>query len=193
MVLREAKLFLPVSDWLKSQGYTVFGECWGHDVVAYRDDLILTVELKMSLSRKVCQQLVRAARFSNYVYAGVPTNPRKSSLELCDLYGVGVLRIGDEVDVVRDCPIPQRFFQADWHTQALTALKGWTPLDNQVGGVPVLKGEGAAQKCAQRVREYAIANPKAGWRDVFRDVPNHYAHHRSMRGAMPPLDYLRNN
>jgi hypothetical protein len=29
-----------------------------------------------------------------------------------------------------------------------------------------------------------VVHPRASWRQIWREVPNHYAHERSMRGAL---------
>lgn len=187
--LRETKLFPPVRDWLASQGYTVFAECWGHDVVAYRGDWIVVVELKMSLTRRLYGQCVRATMFADAVYGATPCRPR--ALERFTETGLGVLRVTAAVETLSHPSNISRARNDSHHQRALERLRGWNPLANQVAGVPMLAGCGPRQDCVSRVRQYLAANPSAGWREIFRDVPNHYAHHRSMRGALQSIEFLR--
>lgn len=187
----ESRLYAPVRDWLTSQGYTVFPECWGHDVVGYRGNQVVTVELKLSLTRTLYFQLVRASVFSDAVFAAVPGRPRSSSIELFRQHKFGILRVTESVEVIVDATGNEAVMYRKQHDDVLEALRGWEPPDGVVAGLPTLKGSGPAQQCAERVRSYLLNNPAAGWRDIYRDVPNHYAHHRSMRGALPPIELLR--
>jgi hypothetical protein len=188
----ESKLYTPVRDWLTQQGYIVFPECWGRDVVAYRGSHIITVELKMSMTRALYFQLIRAAVFSDAVFAAVPVRSRASTIEVYRQHKIGILRVGEAVEVVLPAPENREAWCKKQHDDALECLRGWDPPPEiTVAGLPTLKGSGPAQQCANRVRDYLQQNPAAGWRDIYRNVPNHYAHHRSMRGAMPQIEYLR--
>lgn len=187
----ESRLYAPVRDWLAADGYTVYPEAWGHDVVAYKGERIVVVELKMAFTRSLYLQLIRASMFADAVMGGVATRPRSKSLEVCRDHQFGVLRIDRAVDVVIPPPERGRHMSQKQHDDALSALVAWGPPEDEVAGLPTMLGVGPAIKCAERIRAYLLTNPNAGWRDVFRDVPNHYAHHRSLRGAMPPLEMLK--
>jgi hypothetical protein len=180
--LRECKLFPPVRDWLAVQGYDVFAELWGHDVVARRDDRLVVVELKMACTRTLIRQCARAATFTDATYAAVPARPREESLGFCRRYQIGVLVVSDSgVTMLLESGCSK--FPPE-HDRMLERMKGWKPAADQVGGVPTLAGGGDAQRVGRMVDDYRMANPGCSWRDIYRDVPNHYAHHRSMQQAL---------
>jgi len=187
----ESRLYAPVRNWLLADGYVVHPEAWGHDVVAYKGERIVVVELKMAFTRTLYFQLIRASLFANSVFAGIKSKPRKSSLEVCRNHEFGILNVGEGVAVELSPPDSGRHMIQSHHDDALSALKAWvTPLD-EVAGLPTLKGDGPAIRCAERIRKYLETRPMASWKEIFRDVPNHYAHHRSLRGAMPSIEYLK--
>ena len=179
MNLPESKLFAPVKAWLTAQGFVVFAEAWGHDIVAIRGDEIVTVELKMSFSRRLWQQCGSASPMSDRVYAASPTVCRKPPECYRD---IGILRVTDETVVIVREPVGKPW--KPMHDRAVQALRNRVPDETVVGGVPVLAGEGPRQRCRKRCAEYVRAHPKATWKDLYEHVDNHYAHHRSMAGAL---------
>lgn len=185
--LRETKLYPPVKAWLEEQGYIVFPELWDRDIVAHKGDHIIVIELKMTLSRAVYCQLSRAASYANELYAAVPTKPR--SVEMFRQRGYGILRVSEGVECILPAATKDGYPAAHRHACAIETLRSRKPLTVQAG-MPTLAGTGPAQRCAAAVREYLKANPTAGWKEIFRDVPNHYLHYRSMRGAMPTIEAL---
>jgi hypothetical protein len=175
----ESRMYPAVKRWLQDQGYRVFPEAWGHDVVALKDEKIVVVELKTSFTNGLCRQLMRAV-FANQIYAGVPSRPRRSSIDRCRILDVGLLIVCDSVNVEITAPEnPHRWESA--HARSLEALKNWTPDDYRIGGLPNLAGDGDAQRVSRLVAEYRQRVPNASWRELFANVRNHYANHNSMR------------
>jgi hypothetical protein len=140
------------------------------------------VELKNSATGHVFTQAMRAGPFCQRVYIGIPTNPKKGSLDRADKFGVGVLRITAGVEVLREPSIDRTF--RPYLLLAIEALRDRVPDRAIIGGVPVLAGHGPAQLCRKRCAEYIVANPGHGWKELFSRVHNHYSHVASMRAAM---------
>lgn len=187
--LREITLSAPVSAWLAAQGYTVYSEVpfrGGYrkvDLVGKRGEEYCCVELKTSLSRAVLRQAYVLQLATPRVYVGVGTVPRESSREDCAKVGVGILCIaGNRVtellaprDTGMHLPLlPHHHF---------AVLAHMTP--GGQAGRPTLKGEGPAQDVARRVAAYRRGcNPHADWKELFKNVSNHYANPKSMRYSL---------
>lgn len=77
MELREAKLFAPLKSWLNKQGYKVYAEVKGIDVIAHMPTKQLAFEMKMTCSEKVIEQALCARGWVDASYVVVPTNPMK--------------------------------------------------------------------------------------------------------------------
>ncbi len=182
---KESDLYQPIKDWLEKQGFRVYAEVMFQystiDVVGRKGDEIISVELKRSLSQSVVRQAMLAGNFSDSAYAAVPTNPR--SLEFPKRIGIGVLQVRDHGRVVTLLE-PTRSKPLGQHKANLLKMmdEGWEWGD--LGGVPNIKGEGPARDCMKRVEEYRAIHPKATWKDIFANVPNHYHSYKSMYGAL---------
>jgi hypothetical protein len=49
----------------------------------------------------------------------------------------------------------------------------------------------SAEDCYDRVMAWRKANPNAGWKDIFTNVPNHYSSPVSLCGAMSQVENKR--
>lgn len=196
--MNEADLAKPVANWLRARGYTVYAEipCLGRciDFIGLRNSDIVCVELKRSLTTKqpkrarnytspVLYQAHSCQIFTPIVYVAVATNPRASSIEACKKIGVGILRVCSESEVIEIIPPhkqyePSAYYQEEVKTQCIAL----GPSDD--AGKPQQAGEGPAQDCYWRIKEYRKTHPKATWKDIFKDVPNHYTSQQSMYEAM---------
>lgn len=72
----EVDLFKPVSDFLIEQGYTVRSEVKDCDIAAYKDEELVIVELKRSLSVELLSQAVKRQKSAEIVYMAVPKPKR---------------------------------------------------------------------------------------------------------------------
>jgi len=196
--IKETDLAKPVADWLRRQGYMVYAEIPCHsrcvDFVGLRDSDIICVELKRSLTTKqpkrgrhytspVLYQARSCQIITSNVYVAVATRPRKSSVEACKKIGIGVLSIqsdGNVIEIISPCKRyePLAFIQKDVRERCVAI----EPSDD--AGKPQQVGEGPAQDCYWRIKKYRETHLKATWKDIFRDVPNHYCSQQSMYGAM---------
>lgn len=190
--LREAELSPAVSAWLRSLGCTVYAECWGIDHIGMRDDgSLICVEMKTSLTRQVVRQAMYHLSITSDVYIATASRPRELSLERPKLYGIGVWAAGSVVLAPNPDGEYRKHISPRNVERIQRALRNHTP--DGIGGLPTLKGDGPAIRCRAACREYLREHPAAGWRELFDKVPNHYAHYRSMRGAVGPIELLRPN
>ena len=96
--MKEADLYLPIKQFLETQGYEVKGEVQGCDVLAVRGaEEPVVVELKLSLSLDVILQAVDRLALSSKVYVGVPRKcaalkrRRRPTIKLFKMLGLGLL------------------------------------------------------------------------------------------------------
>ena len=187
----EADLSKPVSDWLTAMGYTVYAEVplphsASHiDIVGRKDKDIICVELKTYLSNKVIHQTFRTSLVTSKVYAAVARKPQPSRLEKAKERGIGVIVIKEGLNIMLE-PSNTLFERHEPYEPAIPLIHNY--LDHMVvggiGGKPNLKGVGPAKECGRRVIEYLKTHPNAKWKEIYQNVPNHYASAVSMYGAM---------
>lgn len=189
-VNREAELSPAVVAWLRGLGYSAYAEIGGvignspldHVGVRWSDESVICVEMKTALTRKVVDQALLRQLVTPLVYVAVPSMPRPKSMAVIREYGLGLLVAG--AVVIEPTFEPIHVFK-NYGREVLERCRNAT--EGGVGGLPTLAGDGPAQRCAAAVKAYREANPKARWQDIWRDVPNHYAHARSMQGALRVL------
>jgi hypothetical protein len=180
----ECDLAEPVFDWLKSRGFTPYGEVrWYNraiDVVGLDVETVVAIELKMSLTRHVRYQAHLNQLASNYSWAAVGTRPRK--LPFGPFETIGVLSVvGGKVEVIREAdPSPRA---NDYHLKAIRGVCHYKEPCG-VAGLPGMAGIGPAQDVYNAMVKFIAENPKAKWQEIWEQVPNHYKHARSMQGAM---------
>jgi hypothetical protein len=185
---REAKMSPVVCAWLRGLGYTPYAEVplWGsasnidHVGVRWSDNSIICVEMKCSFTRKVFQQAYLRQLATPLVYIAVPCRPRTTSIEQAKQAGLGVFAGG--AVILEPSQSRRNTFEnysrsiLDWCRDAQ---------EGGVGGMPTIAGDGPAIRVAAAVDAYRLKNPNAKWKQIFKDVPNHYSSPRSMAGALP--------
>ncbi len=182
--MKESDLYRPLKRWLKSRGFSVYPEVpfkWSPiDIVAARKGHLVGLEMKLSLSHKVIRQASRLQLYCNEAYVAIASEPK--DLSRATRFGLGVLRVTGRDVLELASPASKGKPNPNYHEMLLELLHN---LDGKgVGGVPCQDGVGPAQDCKRRVDRYRAAHPDATWDEVFRNVPNHYAHARSMMGAL---------
>ena len=110
--MKESDLYLPLKQFLESQGYEVKGEIQNCDVVAVRgQEAPVVVELKLVLNLNLVLQAVERLSMTSKVYMGVPKTchmlkrRRKQVIKLLKMLGLGLLVIdpgGNSVVVLLD-------------------------------------------------------------------------------------------
>ena len=168
--MKETDLYLPVKQFLESQGYEVKGEIRDCDVMAVRGaEEPLVVELKLVLSLDVLLQAVNRLSLSSVVYIGIPSTcrifkkRRRRILKLLKMLGLGLLLVlthskVSRVQVVLD-PGP---YSPRTHPKRRTRLLGEFEKrrgDPMPGGSGRRKGMMTAyRQTAIRIAQYLMAN-----------------------------------
>ena len=108
--MTEADLYVPIKQFLESQGYTVRGEIGACDVVAVREDgLPVIVELKAHLNLALVLQAVDRLRVSDTVYVAFRIggahsaswrSRRRAVMSLLRRLGLGLLTVSERGRVV---------------------------------------------------------------------------------------------
>ncbi len=184
MGLNEVKLYNPVKTLFENYGYIVKAEIPSYnscmDLVAYNHGCLIAVELKMSMTKGLIHQAYNNTLSCDLSYVAIPTTPR--NIERCKKWGIGIICIKDEIAcIILDA---RAIFKPFANSKKRTLEYCECRDSNIIGGLPNLKGEGPAQECYKRVSDYRERNPKATWREIFIEVPNHYANYLSMCGAL---------
>ena len=184
MKLREIELYEPVKRLFEKYGYEVKAEIPFYnspiDLVAYSGNCIISVELKMSLTKQLIHKSLLNQLFSDFSYAAIPTKPR--NIDKCIKSGLGIICVKNgKAEILLD---------ASFKIKPLFHYKknilAWCDIRDpeMIGGRPNLKGEGPAQDCYKRVLEYMEKYPTAKWKQIFENVDNHYCSHSSMQNAL---------
>jgi len=188
MKLYEYKLYEPIKKLFESQGYCVYAEIPfinSHvDVVAIKDDIIIAIEMKMSLTKKVIQQSYTHNLFANYRYVAIATNPIK--IERCTKYGIGIIQIKNNNAIILIESQKNDNFYGNYRNIFLKKCMAYK--NNNIAGLPNLKGIGPKIDCKKRVIDYIKNNPNASWQEIYKNVYNHYCNYKSMRSALKGLN-----
>lgn len=104
--MKESELYIPVKNIFEPFGYEVYSEVEGKwfskraDVIATKDDKLLAIEMKTSLSFQLIDQARFWMRFADFVYVAVPKSKSKRSetaMECLSALGIGLI----EIDMVQ--------------------------------------------------------------------------------------------
>lgn len=192
MTLRESKMTDPLLKWLDDKGYIGYCEvpkpCWGlaTDMVGEKDGHFIAIEMKIGLTQGVIHQATVNQSYAHLSYCATRSKPMKPGLEQCKKLGLGILRVHEDgtIEELLGPRLGKYFGQSwipssPWKTFKVSMMKA-----GGVAGVPCMAGKGPAQLLTKEIEQYITANPTATWSDIYNNVPNHYAHAQSMRGAM---------
>jgi hypothetical protein len=121
---REFELIKPVSDYFTRQGYHVLeevpiGYCRA-DLVAFKNDIVIAVELKLQYSQKAMIQVKNYQLAADFVYLAIPLMKSFSMLRkkehLLRKEGIGVLLVNEETCAV------EKFIDAQQSTRKFASL-----------------------------------------------------------------------
>jgi len=73
--ISESDLFVPVQQYLTTQGYSVKAEVLHCDITAVKDDEIVVIELKKSLNISLLIQAANRQKFADSVYVAIAIKP----------------------------------------------------------------------------------------------------------------------
>jgi hypothetical protein len=179
-ILKERELYPPLKEWLNGQGYKAYTEILNMDVVAKKDNEFIGFELKMSCSKTVIHQAYRTMTLCGKAYIVTPVIPRINSFDECKKRGIGIMRITDNIDILLEA--------GQWEHRLIYyyfKIGDFEQMqEGQISGTPNMKGEGPAQCLLKEIQKYLELNPKAGWEQIYNNVPNHYSNYRSLANSM---------
>jgi hypothetical protein len=193
-IAKECEMAAPVMAWLSDRGMTPHGEVIiggpPRDVGAYSEDesVGVIVEMKLCLSDKVIMQAGDAASYCDFAWIAVASKPRDWQSRLDNWVRgrrLGLLRVtGKGCEVLREAQ--QNEIDATMRGRLVRACKMVPPFGD--AGHPTRKGIGPAQIAYENAVAYRKNHPKAKWREVWENVPNHYCSPSSMAGAMKTVE-----
>ena len=79
--LKEKDLFEPLKNWLEAQGFTVYAEYNGIDVIAVKEDEVVAIEMKKTMNLKVIDQILNVRDRVNKAYVCVFNQPKKRAFQ----------------------------------------------------------------------------------------------------------------
>lgn len=99
--MEEKDLYLPVKTLFASQGYAVYGEVKGVDVIAQLDEELVAIELKKELNLKVILQGTKRQKLTDDVFVAIitPTSrikrgqAHKDKIHLLKRLGIGLIYV----------------------------------------------------------------------------------------------------
>lgn len=183
----EAKLARRVADWIRSKGYIVYAEVPSSggrsiDLVGIKGTEIITIELKVAFSTEVMRQSMLNQLITKESWAAAPRIPKHKTIAAAKQYGIGLLSIGEYFVSPVCSPRSACRVQITYADAMLAHCKLDCPSDR--GG---LKSPPLARTVHARILLYLQTHPSAGWVELYRNIPNHYLHSRSMMQAMRAL------
>jgi hypothetical protein len=198
IVVKEADLYPIIKKSFKNDGYAVYAEVAsmyrGVDMVAAKGDEHIAIELKLAFNWHLLRQATWNASHFDKVYVAYPVKKavlfhvddvywslRESTRErydYCVKWGVGIMQVLPSGLIYEALePKQQKPFRK-------LDLQHYVDADDDVGGVPYQKGVSEGYHELESIKKYVIANPTASWREIFANVPTHYASHTSLASSM---------
>lgn len=168
----ESRLAAHVISWLESEGWDVYQEVSGVDIVALRGGVVWAVECKMVMSFDVLEQAID--RRADCHCSWVATPPRKKgralASKICSLLGVGWMTVSKDgkvnplgrpafnrkaTDRLRSAVRPEH---KTFAAAGSSTGRSWTPFKETCRGLLA----------------YVVANPGTELRDAVKAVKHHY-------------------
>lgn len=187
MYSKEKDLFPPLKKHFNERGYSVFVEVpvsYGSvDFVAVKGNEHIAVEMKLHFNAEVVRQGYRNKYYFHQSYVAVPSSMERilSMSKLageCDFHGIGILRVlplGNIVYVQES-----RLFAPE----KVYDFSVFSEKETDEAGLPYQRGISEAAVDLERIKRYVAANPQSGWKEIYRNVPNHYSSYKSLAGSM---------
>lgn len=163
--MKEVAVAAVVVRWLEADGWDVYQEVDNIDIVATRGPIVSVVEVKTSLSWKLCAQAFSRMPYAHEVWVAVPVKPSSATpwyaRRCLGRDGIGILEVSDMVNVGlpatlhRSAHAGAKLLRARLRPEHKTHLPagsacggGWTPfkdtsnqlrklIDAEPDGVPV--------------------------------------------------------
>lgn len=103
--MTETELYPPLKEYFKNNGYTVRAEVKHADIIAFKDEEIIAVEMKIKMNLTVILQAVDHIGTADGVYIAIPVppgrNPLRREKKLLRLLGLGLIYLNPDAPVNR--------------------------------------------------------------------------------------------
>ena len=180
----EKDLFPPLKKHFKELGYKVYAEVPTRyhtvDFVAVKGKEQIAVEMKVRFNNNVIYQAFKNCHDFTKSYIATPIKPDKNSnlLEWCLKGGLGIFQIKRKKIILKilEARINQILTPYDFST--------FKESDNDEAGIQFNRGKSSAFVVLDRVKDYVSKHQRAGWREIYANVQNHYSSHRSLAISM---------
>lgn len=184
--LAEQRLCRIVGDYLRSHGWKVVGEVPLRertiDLGAIKEGLVTLIEAKTSFTLRLQYQVQGLSFACHRAIAVIGTAPRPDKFAWAQKMGIGLWRVlpsGGVIELLD--PSPHRPPSSECVNRLIERIERLP--ESVGGGLPCLKGRGAAIDAEAATAAYRIEHPGATWAEIWTHVPNHYASPASMRSA----------
>lgn len=182
----EKELFPPIKKYLHDLGLIVYVEVPNNyrsiDVVGVSSmGEQSAIELKLHFNASVVRQAYKNRRHFHRSYVAVPTKDIHVLTKLygfCVEDGIGILQILPDGKVNK---VLESKFQIP---TLIYDFSGFEDREEDEAGVPYQKGTSEAFVVLDRVKRYVRQNPRAEWKEIYRNVQNHYTSPKSLAGSM---------
>lgn len=103
--MKEEDLFPPLKDYFMEQGYTIYSEVQSTkgmqraDMVLTKDDELIVIEMKKTLSFQLIDQARNWLKTANYVYVAVPVikgERSQTAIDILNIFGIGLIEVNLE-------------------------------------------------------------------------------------------------
>lgn len=196
--MKEKDLFPPLKKYFKEKGCSVFAEvpCFyrGVDFVAVNGNNHTAVEMKLSFNVDVVRQAHdNITSFGNSYVAFPVKKPIVYSSEVtyfklresirirydrCVKLGIGILQVLPDgtIFTALECVYkePYRVFDFSQYRES----------DEDEAGLPYQKGVSSGYMELKAIKEYVLANPNTTWKEIYKNVQNHYSSYNSLSSSM---------
>lgn len=192
MNLNEINLSKPVQEYFEGMGHKVYFEIPELqrvvDIIAIKDNLVVAVELKMGYCKKALYQARINTLFADRSYLALKSKPREENILKCKKLSIGILLIkGGEVITLLEAAKTKYGPLSGHRNSAIESCE--RNKDNTLAGMPCQKGVGPAIEVNRAIDEYTKLHPKAAWKEIYANVPNHYASAASMRQSIEKFNH----
>lgn len=184
MNYREVQLSEPVRSRFESLGFKIYCEVrfYGRnvDMVGIRGNEIIAIELKCKLNDKVIEQARSNQLFANKSYIAVDKTAL-DKIETCKRFNLGLLLGALELfPPETNIPVPI----GNYRDGILKSCELSKYYGRDVAGLPNQKDIGHAVSVNDAVIDYKKNHPSADWKELYANIPNHYASAKSMKQSI---------
>lgn len=189
--MKESDLYEPVKKWLlANHSEKVYAEVGVIDVVGVSDtdNIVTTIELKLSLSFKLIEQAIRSSSYGNLNYVAIPKPKKKPSylaFKLLEEHNIGLLYVNETptgrytVKEVLECE-PKKTVGRYNIRKIIKPIH-----ENLIGGVKSGDGETPYSTMMKEIMEYLKDKDFVTVDEIIANVPITNEHYKNPKSTLP--------